>query len=104
MTPEESLYAKLLGETAAITWPELERFFANGSLLWVRGDEDLIAIAQGVAEDDKAKVAQWLERGALKRLEAEEAKDWQSRQPELWAVVVSPWILVQERSGAPTRH
>jgi hypothetical protein len=36
MTQEPStLYAKLLGETASITWKELEPFFAKGALLWV---------------------------------------------------------------------
>ena len=36
MTEEPStLYAKLLGETASITWKELEPFFAKGALLWV---------------------------------------------------------------------
>jgi hypothetical protein len=36
MTQEPStLYAKLLGETAEISWKELEPFFAKGALLWV---------------------------------------------------------------------
>ena len=36
MTQEPStLYAKLLGETASISWKELEPFFAKGALLWV---------------------------------------------------------------------
>lgn len=53
MTQEPStLYAKLLGETASITWKELEPFFAKSALLWVDPALDLIAAAEAVATDD----------------------------------------------------
>ena len=70
-----TLYAKLLGETASITWKELEPFFAKGARLWVDPGLDLIAAAEAVASD------------------------LFERDPALWAVVVSPWILIQERAG-----
>ncbi len=50
-----TLYAKLLGETASITWKELEPFFAKGALLWVDPALDLIAAAEAVASDDGEK-------------------------------------------------
>jgi hypothetical protein len=25
-----------------------------------------------------------------------DAEDWHARQPQFWAVVVAPWVLVQE--------
>ena len=105
MSDESStLYAKLLSETASITWEELEPFFARGALLWVAGDFDLIAAAQAVAEDDRTKVESWLGEGHMGRLEAEQAQDWLPRAPSLWAVVVAPWVLVQERAAAPSLH
>ncbi|CDZ94156.1 MULTISPECIES: DUF2288 domain-containing protein [Pseudomonadaceae] len=105
MSDESStLYAKLLSETASITWEELEPFFARGALLWVAGDADLIAAAQAVAEDDRATVESWLGEGRMARLEAEQAQDWLERAPSLWAVVVAPWVLVQERAAKPSLH
>jgi hypothetical protein len=93
----DTLYAKLLGETAEIRWRELEPFFARGALLWAEGSLDLVAVAQALAEDDKGRVAAWLAEGTLARLEAPRAEDLQRRDPLLWAVVVAPWVLVQER-------
>lgn len=99
-----TLYAKLLGETAAITWEELQPFFARGALLWVEGAEDLVGVALAVAEDDKPKVTQLLGAGSLAKVEESRAEDLLTRNPKLWAVVVAPWVLIQERHEAPTRH
>jgi hypothetical protein len=92
-----SLYAKLIGETAQIGWSELERFFAQGKLIWVKSDLDLVSVAEAVANDDTTQVTQWLSAGLIERMQAEVAADVAQRDPELWAVVVSPWICVQER-------
>jgi len=103
MTEQPStLYAKLLGETAPITWQELQPFFARGALLWVDGGQDLVEVALGVAEDDSAKVAAWLQAGLLAKVEEPRAEDLLARDPQLWAVVVAPWVLIQERAAAPS--
>lgn len=91
------LYLKLLAETAKIAWPELERFFARGMLLHVARDLDLVTVAAAIADDDTTQVAQWLSSGLVERMQAETAADFAARDPELWAVVVSPWVCVQER-------
>ena len=99
MTEQPStLYAKLLGETAPISWQELQPFFARGALLWVRGEQDLVAVAQAVAENDQGKVAAWLQAGVLSKVDEVCAQDLLVRDPKLWAVVVAPWVLVQERA------
>lgn len=102
MTAQTStLYAKLLGETAPIAWQELQPFFARGALLWVEGSQDLVAVAEAVAENDRGKVAAWLEQGVLSKVDDGLAEDLLARDPSLWAVVVAPWVLVQERIKAP---
>ena len=93
-----ALYAKLLGETAKIDWQDLERFFAQGKLLSVARDLDLVSVAEAIAGDDKDIVTRWLASGLVERMPAETAAGYANRKPELWAVVVSPWICVQERS------
>ncbi|HEY4296362.1 MAG TPA: DUF2288 domain-containing protein [Paraburkholderia sp.] len=92
------LYAKLLGETARIDWQDLERFFAQGKLLSVARDLDLVSVAEAIASDDKDCVSAWLSSGLLERMPAGMAADYGQRKPELWAVVVAPWVCVQERS------
>lgn len=91
------IYLKLLAETAKIGWPELERFFARGMLLRVARDLDLVTVAAAIAQDDTAQVAQWISSGLVERMQAETASDLAQRDPDLWAVVVSPWVCVQER-------
>ncbi|WP_263145489.1 DUF2288 domain-containing protein [Pseudomonas sp. RIT-PI-AD] len=98
----ELLYAKLLGETAPIRWQELQPFFARGALLWVDSQRDLLAIATAVAADDRAEVARWLEEGSLLKVDERQAQDLFQRDPTLWAVVVAPWVLIQERSAVDT--
>lgn len=92
-----TLYAKLLGETAAITWQELQPYFARGALLLVGETQDLIAVAQAVAENDQGRVSAWLANDQLKKIDDGCAADLLARDPPLWAVVVAPWVLVQER-------
>ncbi|MBI0325569.1 DUF2288 domain-containing protein [Burkholderia plantarii] len=93
-----ALYTQLLGETAKIDWCDLERFFAQGKLLSVARDLDLVSVAEAIAADRTEQVTQWLAAGHVVRMPAELAQDYAARTPELWAVVVSPWICVQERA------
>ncbi|MFD2644749.1 DUF2288 domain-containing protein [Pseudomonas japonica] len=100
MTDEPStLYAKLLGETAVIEWKALERFWAKGDLIWVDPCLDLIEVAQAMAENRAESVALWRNAGTVGAVSSEQALDLQNRDPEIWAVVVSPFIVIQERKS-----
>lgn len=99
MTEQPStLYAKLLGETAIIGWPELQPFFARGALLWVDPALDLITVAQALAEDRRDIFAAWLQAGEVEKLSETRALAFVEGNPTLWAVVVSPWVVIQERA------
>lgn len=99
MTQEPStLYAKLLGETASITWTELQPFFAKGALLWVERPLDLIEVAEAVAENEADKVSAWLTDGQVSKVSETKALELVEADPTLWAVVVAPWILIQDRA------
>ncbi|MHC6224393.1 DUF2288 domain-containing protein [Pseudomonas sp. X10] len=98
MTDQTStLYAKLLGETAIIEWKALERFWAKGDLIWVDPSLDLIEVAQAMAENRSETFANWRNAGTVGPVTAEQALDLQGRDPEIWAVVVSPFIVIQEK-------
>ncbi len=76
----------------------MEPFFARGALLWVDPGLDLIAAAEAVAQDEGEKVAAWLAADQVAKLSETRALDIFERDQQLWAVVVSPWILIQERA------
>ena len=57
---------------------------------------DLVDAALHVAENNAATVEAWLTEGRIARAELADAEDWYARQPMFWAVVVAPWVLVQE--------
>lgn len=95
----ESLHGHLNKETARASWAELERFFASGSILWVAPALDLVAVAAAMASDRKEVFEAWLQAGQVVRLADERARTWSETAPELWAVVVAPWVLVQEAAA-----
>lgn len=90
------LRASLNAETAKLVWPELERHFARGAVIRVDQSLDLIDVAVSVSEDDKEKVEAWMNAGVVGHPSMDDAKDWVERQPDFWAVVVAPWVLIQE--------
>lgn len=87
----------LLAETARISWVELEKPFARGVVVRVDSALDLVEVATCFANDDKSAVEAWINAGQLEHLDMPTAKDWAQRDPDLWAVVVAPWVVVQER-------
>ncbi|MEE9343670.1 MAG: DUF2288 domain-containing protein [Gammaproteobacteria bacterium] len=84
-------------ETARIQWVELERHFARGVVIKVHASLDLVRVAARFVADDKASVEQLLDERNIEQLTIETAKSWSCSEPELWAVVAAPWVLVQER-------
>ena len=92
---------KLYGQTALITWKELQRFFAQGVVMWVDEDCDLIEIGTLIAEDEAEKIEALLESAKFATVSNEQAKNWFAQDATLWSLVVAPFVLVQER--APER-
>lgn len=93
------LYAEIFGKTAQISWTELAPYFAKGLLLWIDNEQDLIDVAIAIVDDDKALITELMQNNRIRNLNDQDALDFHERDPELWASVVSPWVLVQERSG-----
>jgi hypothetical protein len=93
------LRAKLNGETGRMDWPALARHFARGVVIKVEPGLDLVEVAVSLARDDKAAVEQWLATGGMARAGVEDARTWNDGHATFWAVVVAPWVLVQEIGG-----
>ncbi|MGB0360184.1 MAG: DUF2288 domain-containing protein [Endozoicomonas sp.] len=89
--------AKLNQETSTIGWSELQRYFAQGIVLYVDSTIDLIDAGYQMSTDNKDVIAQWLSQRLLIQATDEQAMAWHDKHQELWAVVVRPWVLVQEK-------
>jgi hypothetical protein len=98
---EKTQKAKLNLETARVDWVELQRFFAQGSVIWVDNSLDLIDVAHDVAEDNSSTIRRWMEAGVLATVSDQQAKQWLAENARLWTVVVRPLLLVQEALNLP---
>ena len=98
----ELIKAKIISETARINWLELQKFYAAGSVVQVSAELDLVDVAFAFSQDDKTAVQNWLQAGLVDRVGDTQAQLWVEQKAELWAVVISPWILVQDKAGSST--
>lgn len=97
------LQQKMNLETGRLSWPELQRHFARGVVILVANDLDLVDVARSFVQDNKPAVEQWLNSGSIATASAADALRWHDTQAEFWAVVVAPWVLVQEDNAPITR-
>lgn len=87
---------KLAEELGIVGWAELQRHFARGVVVVVSPRLDLLEVALALALDNKALVSDWLDTGQVARVSDTLARTWSATRPELQAVVVAPWVVVQE--------
>lgn len=92
---DEVFRTKINLETSQIPWKELQRFFAGGKALLVSADLDLVDVAFQMSEDNVAQIKAWSADGKLSYVPDAQACDWVEADALVWAVVVSPWVLVQ---------
>ncbi len=93
---EKTLRDKLNRETAKISWDELQRYYASGTLVAIKPGLDLIEVACHFSVDNKREVEQQMAAGGVFRPDQQQAQDWFDRKTEHWAVVIAPWVLIQE--------
>lgn len=93
---DEELKARLNGETAKLGWPELQRHFARGVVIVTAPGMDLVEVATRMSMDDGESVELWLTTAQLRRASEEDARRWVASDARFWAVVVAPWVVVQE--------
>jgi hypothetical protein len=98
-TTRELEKAKVNLETSLISWLELQRFFAAGLAIAVHKDLDLIEVAYQFSIDNKALVEYWLTSKQIAPVPDALASQWYEHKAEVWAVVVKPWILVQDTTA-----
>ncbi len=95
--PRELETAKFNLETSSIAWLELQRFFASGLVIKVSSTLDLVEVAYEFSVDNKTLVTEWISTGLVAHVTDQQALNWVEDDAEVWAVVVKPWILVQDK-------
>lgn len=94
---DDALKARLNGETSKINWQELQRSYASGVVIVVAKELDLIEVACQFSLDNTAALEVWLTAGTVAKANEEQASLWYEKNVLVWAVVVAPWVLVQEQ-------
>ncbi len=95
----DDIKAKLNLETSRINWHDLQVYYARGHVVKVSPDLDLLDVAAELAADNTARFQQWMTGGQVGDVAPDLARHWYDENTELWAVVIAPWVLVQDRSG-----
>ena len=92
---QKILHAKVNMETSRIAWKELQRFFASGVAIEISARLDLVEVAMQMHDDNKIQFESWLMAGLVNKVSDKQAAAWLAADAAVWAVVVSPWVLVQ---------
>ncbi len=93
---DEELLQKLNGETAKLSWKELESHFARGVVVRVDPQLDLVRVAMSFTRDDRNRIEELMGDGRVAKATDSDAIRWIEQQPMFWVVVVAPWVLIQE--------
>ena len=93
--PADALRAEFHAQTARIAWRELQPHYARGAVVVVSPELDLVDVAMQLKQDNLSRFEAWLAEGLVSGITDDTARHWYAGNPELWAVVVAPWVLVQ---------
>lgn len=91
-------------ETSKIAWSELQRFFAAGRAIYISPDLDLVEVALQISNDNSDLVVKWMGEDKLAPVSDDQARYWIGTDAIVWAVVVKPWVLVQNMKENQNEH
>ena len=87
---------KLNRDTSKINWSALDRYQQQAAVVEVAGSLDLITVASEFVRDNQSQVKAWLDQSKISIVSEQRARVWREEDREMWAVVVVPWVLVQD--------
>ena len=97
---DTDLRNKVNRETARLPWSELQRHFAQGTVIYVSEELDLVDVAVRISHDDKENIAKWMADGKVGKVSDIQAQTWTESDATLWTSVVSPFVLVQPEKNS----
>ncbi|MBX2808051.1 MAG: DUF2288 domain-containing protein [Cellvibrionaceae bacterium] len=93
-------FQKLMGEAGLIRWSELLPFFAAGDVINIDNRLDMVVVAYHLLKDNKTQFEHWTGASLVHPVTDTQAKNWLDNNSSLWALVVKPWVLVQEQDNS----
>jgi len=93
----DSIRKKLEGEAGTADWKVLEPHFLRGAIIIIAPDLDIIDVGVKVATDDAAQIEAWMKGGKIAKPGQTDADRWEKAGTEVTALVVAPFVLVQQR-------
>ncbi len=91
----EALRREFRQQTATICWHDLQPHYARGAVVIVADGQGLVEVALQLRLDNKSQFEQWLTAGIISGVTDERSRQLFEENPDMWAVVVPPWVLVQ---------
>lgn len=91
---------QLAADMGPIEFSDLRAHLTRGAVITVAPALDLLDVGEALAVDDKVRVAAWIESGAIGKPSLEKIEAWskESSAVVLVALVVQPFVLVQEQA------
>lgn len=96
---EIPLKDKINLDTAAISWKELEVFFAKGNLLVASPKQDLVCVAEIIASNNHKELEKLITANQIQFATVEWVKENCVSNPMLWAVVIAPYVVCQLKAS-----
>jgi len=96
----EELRKHLANEVHRVDWRPLSPHAKRGGLVLVDPRLDIVEVALAVAQDDSARVQQWMQSQQLARPSDEQMESWRDETEERFTVIiVQPYVLAQRDTG-----
>jgi len=96
----EELRQHLANEVHRVDWRPLSPHAKRGGLVLVDPRLDIVEVALAVAQDDSARVQQWMQSQQLARPSDEQMESWRDETEERFTVIiVQPYVLAQRDTG-----
>ena len=84
-------------DLAEVCWRELKIHLQRDAIITVSTTLDIITVAEAVANDNKAAVAEWIENSQLGKPTEDQLKSWEENQEKSFRMlIVQPFILIQD--------
>ncbi|BCS55515.1 DUF2288 domain-containing protein [Geobacter sp. SVR] len=79
-------------------WSWLRAHLERGGLIAVDGSLELAEVALKIAGDDAGIIGRWIDGGLIGKPSAAQIEAWDTETTKRFdAVIVSPYVLIQER-------
>ncbi|MFK7851231.1 MAG: DUF2288 family protein [Akkermansiaceae bacterium] len=95
----ESPKTKLAKFQGIVDWKYLRPHWQSGVLYFVDPELDLTDVGNVFTENDAGKVEEWLKKGDLIQIGDLHAAQWEQKETEFEALVVSPFVLCRPICG-----